>query len=309
MSIRGRGGRGDEARARRRREITSGVGIVVALLCIGGMAYAVKGKVDPRALPIGDGKYSTTAPQRDYVYLCRANPGGGGSMVEGPWVNGDGTWDSTAKAEVDGSVSWPTAFVSITKSGNTRTITSNDLPTNHTTGNYPISPSDDAYGYDRNPSGIAASSRSWSLPADPVKGPPQCMGGEVGIAVNGVDMYNPLDALLRDAPVHEMQDHCDGHPNQNGYHYHSVPDCLYSGRSRKKPPIAVGFAFDGFPITSPFEDGRRLSNDDLDVCHGKTSKVKLDGKLTRTYHYVATREYPYAVGCFRGTEIAPGAPR
>lgn len=285
------------------------MGIVVALVAVGGMAWAVKSKVDPANLPIGDGNYSTTTAQRDYVYLCHANPGGGGAQVDGPWIHDDGTWDSTGKAEVDGSVSWPTAFVSITKAAGTRTITSNDLPTNHTTGNFPIATSDDAYQYDRNPWSIAAASRSWALPAKPVKGPPQCIGGQVGIAVNGVDIYDPLDALLRDAPAHEVQDHCDGHPNEHGYHYHSVPDCLFAGRSRKKPPVTVGFAFDGFPITSPFEGGKRLTNDDLDVCHGTTSEIKLDGKLKRTYHYVATREYPYVLGCYRGTEIAPGAPR
>lgn len=292
-----------------RREVASALGIVLALLAIGGMAHAVKRAVDPANLPIGDGRYSTSAAQRGYVYLCHANAGGGGAAVDGPWIHEDGTWDSTAKAEVDGSVSWPSAYVSITRSDGTRTIASNDLPTNHTTGVFPIQPSDDAYQYDGNPNAIAASTRSWELPANPEKGPPQCMGGEVGIAVNGVDIYNPLDALLRDANAHELQDRCDGHPNAHGYHYHSIPDCLYTGRSRKKPPITVGYAYDGFPITSPFEDGRRLTNADLDVCHGKTSKVKLDGKLTRTYHYVATREYPYVLGCFRGTEIAAGVPR
>ena len=307
MSI-GVRGRGRDA-ARARREIASAIGIVVALVGIAGMAYAVKSKVDPANLPIGDGYYSTTTPQRGYVYLCHANAEGGGAQVAGPWIHDDGTWDSTSKAEVDGSVSWPSAYVSMVKSGGTRTITSNDLPTNHTTGNFPISQSDDAYQYDRNPWSIAASSRSWSLPAKPQKGAPQCIGGQVGIATNGVDIYDPLDALLRDAPAHEVQDHCDGHPNQHGYHYHSIPDCLYQGRSRNKPPMTIGFAYDGFPITSPFEDGKRLTNSDLDVCHGKTSEIKLDGKLKRSYHYVATSEYPYVLGCYRGTVLAPGTPR
>ena len=28
--------------------------------------------------------------------------------------------------------------------------------------------------------------------------------------------------------------------------------------------------------------------------------------MTRIYHYVATLEYPYSVGCFRGTPIQTG---
>jgi hypothetical protein len=31
-----------------------------------------------------------------------------------------------------------------------------------------------------------------------------------------------------------------------------------------------------------------------------------NGKLTRIYHYIATLEYPYTVGCFRGTPISSG---
>jgi hypothetical protein len=52
-----------------------------------------------------------------------------------------------------------------------------------------------------------------------------------------------------------------------------------------------------------------MTNADLDVCHGTTSKIKLDGKLQRSYHYVATREFPYTIGCFRGTVIAANVPR
>jgi hypothetical protein len=28
-----------------------------------------------------------------------------------------------------------------------------------------------------------------------------------------------------------------------------------------------------------------------------------DGKLVTMYHYVATREFPYVMGCFKGTPI------
>ena len=34
--------------------------------------------------------------------------------------------------------------------------------------------------------------------------------------------------------------------------------------------------------------------------------MKLDGEKVRIYHYEATREYPYTVGCFRGTPVGAG---
>jgi hypothetical protein len=293
-----------------RRRIASIALLCLAVAAIAGLAEAARNAIDPQNLPLGDGKYTTTTPQRGYIYLCHPNGGGGGAPVEGPWIHGDGTWDSTAKAVVDGDVSWPDAFVSIVKRGDTRTITSNDLPTNHTTGTFPIQPSDDAYQYDPNPGSIKANEQTFVLPSHPVKGAPQCIGGEVGIAKNGVHIYDGLDAQLRDAPAHEVQDHCDGHPNNQGYHYHQIPPCLYRGESTRKQSKLVGYAYDGFPIYGPRgKDGKRLTNADLDVCHGTTSKVKLDGKLQRIYHYVATREYPYTVGCFRGTVIASNVPR
>jgi len=50
-------------------------------------------------------------------------------------------------------------------------------------------------------------------------------------------------------------------------------------------------------------DGTLPTNTALDACHGTTSVVLWDGKPTRIYHYVATIEYPYTVGCFHGTPI------
>jgi len=284
----------------------------VMVVSIGLLATVVRAelaKVDPTALPVGDNKYSLTTAARDSVFLCRANGGGPGAMAQGPWFNGDGTYNSKTKVTVDGDVEWPQARVSIVKNGTVRSFSSNDLPVNHNTGNYPIAPSDDAYQYDRNPSAITEQDVAYELPGRPVKGAPRCMGGQVGVATNGVEIYNPFDAQLRDANAWEAQDACGGHPNQNGYHYHSIPACLYEDESRKKQSGLVGFAFDGFPIYGPRgKDGRLLTNKDLDVCHGTTSKVKLDGKKQRIYHYVATKEFPYVVGCFRGTTSAPGSP-
>ena len=102
--------------------------------------------------------------------------------------------------------------MSIRRSAATRVISGDGLPTNHTTGVYPIPPSDDAYQYDRNPNSIREQTVGYTLTANPKPGAPQCVGGEVGIAKNGVAIFDGFDAGRRRRNAHEVQDHCGGHP-------------------------------------------------------------------------------------------------
>ncbi len=44
-----------------------------------------------------------------------------------------------------------------------------------------------------------------------------------------------------------------------------------------------------------------MTDADLDECHGTVSEIAWDGKRVRMYHYVATWEFPYTIGCMRGT--------
>ena len=46
------------------------------------------------------------------------------------------------------------------------------------------------------------------------------------------------------------------------------------------------------------------TNADLDECHGRTSPVLLDGEVVTTYHYSATHEFPYFIGCYRGEPVS-----
>jgi hypothetical protein len=276
-------------------------------IALGSGAKGESAKVSVHSLPVGDGKVTTTGAQRGYVYRCNAGGNGGGASTQGPWFNGDGTFDLTEKATVDGAVSWSEASYSASLSGGVRNIATTDLPVNGTTGNFPIASSDDAYQYDRNPNSIRAQSLSYSLDADPQKGDPNCLSGLVGIARNGVVIFDGLDAGNRDAVAWEVQDACGGHPQMSGmYHYHSLPSCLTQSKSKKSK--LVGFALDGFPIYNGRDEdtGKQLDNSDLDACHGHKGKVKLDGEKVRIYHYEATREFPYTVGCFRGTPVSSG---
>src|SRR5690349_19250482 len=82
--------------------------------------------VDLTHLEVGDGRYSTS-PEPGYVYTCMTSFNGGGAQGTGNWMNGDGTWDATKKAVVDGSVTWPGSFT-ISVQGDQRILAGNDLP-------------------------------------------------------------------------------------------------------------------------------------------------------------------------------------
>lgn len=260
-------------------------------------------------LPVGDDKYVTDSPKQGYVYTCSQyahNLGQeqAGAMTRGPWFSSDGkTWDMNKKVSVGGSVQWEGSY-SDTISGDTRTITSNDLPLDHTTGIFPIQIGDPAYQYDRNPNSIKSQSYTYSLSANPTYlTTPNCIGGQVGVMNTGVALFSAFDAAGRDAGAWETQDSCQGHPqNQGEYHYHTLSSCIKNANVDQ----VIGFALDGFAITGPkVGDNSYLTTSDLDECHGLTSQITLDGKEVTIYHYVMTEDFPYSVSCYRGTASQP----
>ena len=268
--------------------------LLAAALGISACGVASATAPDRTKLPLGDNKVSDS-PKEGYAYSCqRADPNGGGAFTDGPWINGS-TWDMTAKLHVQGSVSHDNVH-KITVANGSRTIVSNGLPS--TSGTFPISSSDPAYRYDRNPNSIQKQSISLSVPASPKRASTTtCIGGMVGITKTGIPIFSAFDATLRDANAHEIQDKCGGHPQRTGqYHYHGFSSC-------SKKTGLWGYALDGFGIYAPKDQqtGKTLSSKDLDACHGITSTVMWKGKWRRMYHYVATYDFPYTVGCFRGT--------
>ncbi|MBP9757406.1 MAG: YHYH protein [Candidatus Pacebacteria bacterium] len=255
-------------------------------------------------VPLGDYRYSTTVAKKGSIYLCNARKNDPGSRVIGPWIEGD-SWNFMRKIEISGSVSWKEAKFSNVVSGSTRTLSGNALPISHTTGIFPVARNDSAAEYDPNPNTISAQSITQKLPVDPVYSmTPYCMGGEAGIMLSGVPLFNAFDAGLRDAPAHELQDSCDGHPQGSGeYHYHSLSSCFKDAGVE----TVLGYAYDGFPITGgKVAEGKYLTTDDLDECHGITSEVIIDGKKKTTYHYVMTVDFPYSASCFRAKPVTTG---
>lgn len=261
------------------------------------------------SLPVGDGKLSSSA-RRGYVYSCSSGSeggggaGGGGASSEEPWIHGS-TWDPAQKISVKGNVHWSQARLSIKRKGGRRVISTNDLPRGASTGRFPISSSERAYTYDHNPNRIEAQKVKLSLRREPKAAKqPSCLGfGDIGVLKDGVLLFDALDAEGRDAVAHEVQDSCDGHPQQSGiYHYHDVSSCLLD-RAKGRSTL-VGYALDGYGIyVERNRKGKLLTNRQLDACHGRVSKVKWNGRKVRIYHYVATAEYPYTLGCYHGTPV------
>eukprot|EP00058_Branchiostoma_floridae_P020441 XP_002605931.1 hypothetical protein BRAFLDRAFT_124891 [Branchiostoma floridae] len=166
--------------------------------------------------------------------------------------------------------------VSITQDGDALVLTSNGIP-DHATGTYPELhipyPSDAHHGVH---------------PRLPGYGP-------IGMAVNGVPIFNPFNINCQDAVENEVLDSCDGHPAQRGdYHYHHEANCLPDNAMGDSGASGiVGVAFDGIAIYGPRkEDGTLYVHDDLDACHGIT--------VNGTYRYHMTSDFPYFIGCYHG---------
>ncbi len=259
----------------------------------------------PDKLPLGDGKLSNE-PKVGYIWNCDTrNPnilgrGMVGAHREGFWIDKQNkTWDSTIKPMVEGNDNWDNSFL-IKEKDNQLIIITNGLP-NHNTGQYPIRKHTQAFQYDRNPNSIKEQSISMVIPKNPIDGEGRCLPPRVGIMKNGVILLNALDLPKRDAPAHEIQDSCDGHPEERGvYHYHNLSKCLKDKPNKKGHSEIMGFAIDGFGIYGKYSNHKKITNEDLDGCHGHKHKISWLGKEQEMYHYHSTDEYPYTLGCLKG---------
>ena len=94
--------------------------------------------------------------------------------------------------------------------------------------------------------------------------------------------------------MHEINsfDQYNGHPQQSGqYHYHIEPTYLTSTKGKS---ALLGFLLDGFPVYGPEEEGKIITNDDLDAFHGHFGKT--EDFPNGIYHYHITAEDPYING-------------
>ena len=257
-----------------------------------------KSSLDLTAIPLGTGKASTT-PRVGYLDRCGGRPHGGPAVDIPPWV-GSSTWNATKKVAGAGNVSRTSTFKA-SHVGTKEVLTGNGLP--ERSGTFPIASSDPAHAYNPDPDSITAHSISISIPYDPkVNASPACENGTVGLTIDGIPLLDGFDAGGYDAAAIEVQDTCHGHPNGLvGYHYHSLSPCILTTSALTHTTL-VGWALDGFGIYVEYNSkGQLLTDQDLDVCHGRTSVVPWHGKSVKIYHYDMTHEFPYSVGCYRGT--------
>ena len=186
-------------------------------------------------------------------------------------------------------------------------ITSNGVP-NHKSP-YFLS-SDDRYeAYDGNnqqfnlnPNRINEFDMEFRVPVVPAEDPnhePTPLG-PIGVAVNGVAIYNQYAGPNNRALTFEINsfDQYNGHPQQTGmYHYHVEPLWITANRGRD---AFLGVLLDGFSVYGPEDFGAEVEEDALDEFHGHVG-ITVDSTQA-IYHYHVTDKDPYINGSgFYGT--------
>ena len=270
-------------------------------------------------------KGSVADPAKNTFYLC---PGPETIMDGGPfapWVDSD-TYriDTNAITFIDGSVAVEGNFC-VETSATQRRLFGNGLP-NHNIGTFPIEVGSDAYSYYGGlpcPLGCFVSAADIAInpytlditvPKNPVYNPtPTCIGTiTTGVAtpVTGAAFHVEYANGAADRPNNPIAllplDSCFGHPINNAYHYHAKSWTCFpnQGKANKHSPL-FGYALDGFGIFGPRSlEGKLITNNDLDECHGHIHDIDWDGKKVKMYHYHLNTEYPYSIGCFRGTPVS-----
>jgi len=280
--------------------------LTLFMLLFPALAFAHAEDYAPKAVAALDER-SLAVPARDRIFSCDA--AAMAVPILRPWVTA-GVIDLSKKPSVPGEVHWDSVF-----SFDEGIVAGNGLP-HHATGSFPVRDAA-AARYDRNPNSIRPQNLSFTLPKNPqAAASPSCLSkGPIGIMLSGAALFSALDADNRDAVATEIFDSCEGHPQQEGmYHYHHYSPCFDSGAKDQPSPL-LGYALDGFGIYGPRgSGGHMVTNAELDECHGAMGAVP-DGKggVKTVYHYVLNNEFPYSLGCYRGTPsstgIAPARPQ
>jgi len=254
-------------------------------------------------LRLGDDYLTLSTPAKGYLYSCNdKNPNAPGSRESKiTWINwADNTWDFLKKLWLpQGEFSAGKGTYTETIDNDSRQITINSLPVDGKIGDWPMTDYPTLTAIDGNRGVPESRSSSFTYPITPSKASsPTCVSlGTIGVTKNGVAIYNAVDGRGEDAVAREIVDVFGGHPAMTDYHYHFIPERLDIEFLSDGHSGIVGYINDGFPLYGyKGEGGIEMSNDDLDLCHGHDH-----GSLG--YHYHATLEYPYTVGCYRGTNV------
>ena len=149
--------------------------------------------------------------------------------------------------------------------------------------------------YAVNPNRIIEFNLTFKIPLNPVVDAAHAETplGAIGVSLNGVAFFNQY-AAQRAPLTNEINgfDQYAGHPQQQGqYHYHIEPTYLTKAKGKD---ALLGFLLDGFPVYGPIENGKAVTNADLDKYHGHMG-VTTDYP-SGVYHYHVTTEDPYLNG-------------
>lgn len=147
-------------------------------------------------------------------------------------------------------------------------------------------------------------SNAWKIPLAPAIAATTTAvdDGPIGIAVNGVPIFNPCKqggCQNGDTKVLGELDDCNGHAGRaDDYHYHAAPTCLMSTRPASYwDTHPLGWALDGFAIFGFNNPDGTVATRDA-VCGGNTGTVA-GGPPGYSYH--VTTAAPYVLACLRGT--------
>ena len=255
---------------------------------------------DCKKLILGDDYLTTSSPAKGYLYSCRGkNPNAPGSTESGiTWIDFyHKTWNFFEKLWLPSGSFKPTkGTYTETVSASNRLITINSLPVDGMIGDWPMTDYGILSAVDRNPGVPKERALSFSYTTNPEEAAsPTCVAlGAIGVTKNGVVIFNAADARGEDAVAREIVDEFGGHPARSDYHYHFIPERLDNQFLDDGHSDVVGYINDGFAIYGyKGRGGVEMSNDDLDLCHGHKH-----GDLG--YHYHATIEHPYTIGCYKG---------
>ncbi len=142
----------------------------------------------------------------------------------------------------------------------------------------------------------------WKIPlaATLASSPTAVASGPIGVAINGVPIFNPCDqsgncTANSSNTVSEGQlDTCNGHAGRaDDYHYHAAPTCLMAEQSStywNTHPVA--WLLDGFAVFG--YDNADGSTPTRDTCGGSTlSGTEIPTGYPYTYAYHVTTAFPY----------------
>ncbi|MBS0196159.1 MAG: YHYH protein [Planctomycetes bacterium] len=152
---------------------------------------------------------------------------------------------------------------------------------------------------------------AWQIPLKPelaekpVSGKTELRRGAVALAANGVPIFNALNNRGDDAFKFGELDEFGGHSGRaDDYHYHVAPLQLQKIVGKDNP---IAYALDGFAVYGLFDPVAKPGQDGSCPLGGAEVLDELNGHFgarvnggSGTYHYHASKAYPYINGGMRG---------